>query len=407
MLIDVERRTSGSARIGGTRGTGHAWDLGALLHPVTCEAFRTQYWERDVLFLQRQAAGFFADLMTLDDLDRILSASGCYESEVSVTVNGHTQAVPDDYLRLETIYAYYRRGATIGVNYIHRRWEPLAQLCRSMSHEISAPLNVNAYLTPAGSQGFGTHFDTHDVFVLQIHGAKLWRLYEPSHRLPEGAEPAGEHDSPPGPVKSTAELRAGDLLYLPKGTPHDATANESASLHLTIGVHPVTWASVAREALNEIISRDARYREALPMGFAADQAVATSSYRHLADLMTDLAGQLPDTGVVEAAAQQVRAITVPPLRGHLLDLESLDSLGLGSTVCQRPSLVWATRDSGEVIELEFNGKVLGFPARIRPQLLFATQNLAFTGHDLPGGLDEPGRLALVSTLVREGFLTLA
>jgi ribosomal protein L16 Arg81 hydroxylase len=374
---------------------------------VTCEAFRAQYWERDVLFLQRQAAGFFADLMTLDDLDRILSASGCYESEVSVTVNGHTQAVPDDYLRLETIYAYYRRGATIGVNFIHRRWEPLAQLCRSMSHEISAPLNVNAYLTPAGSQGFGTHFDTHDVFVLQIHGAKLWRLYEPSHRLPEGAEPAGEHDSPPGPVKSTAELRAGDLLYLPKGTPHDATANESASLHLTIGVHPVTWASVAREALNEIISRDARYREALPMGFAADQAVATSSYRHLADLMTDLAGQLPATGVVEAAAQQVRAITVPPLRGHLLDLESLDSLDLGSTVCQRPSLVWATRDSGEVIELEFNGKVLGFPARIRPQLLFATQNLAFTGHDLPGGLDEPGRLGLVSTLVREGFLTLA
>jgi ribosomal protein L16 Arg81 hydroxylase len=398
---------SDSARTGHTRGTGHAWDLGVLLHPVTCEEFRTRYWERDVLFLRRQASGFYADLMTLDDLDRILSAAGCYEPEVCVVVNGHNQAVPDEYIRLETIYAHYRRGATIEINYIHRRWEPLAQLCRSMSHEISAPLNVNAYLTPAGTQGFGAHFDTHDVFILQIHGAKQWRLYEPSRRLPEDQGITGEQDSPLGPVKSTAELRPGDLLYVPRGTPHDATANESASLHLTIGVHPVTWASVAREALNEIISRDARYREALPMGFAADQAVATSSYRHLADLMTDLAGQLPATGVVEAAAQQVRAITVPPLRGHLLDLESLDSLDLGSTVCQRPSLVWATRDSGEVIELEFNGKVLGFPARIRPQLLFATQNLAFTGHDLPGGLDEPGRLGLVSTLVREGFLTLA
>lgn len=407
MLIDVEHRTSDSARIGRTRGTGHAWDLGALLHPVTCEAFRTQYWERDVLFLQRQAAGFFADLMTLDDLDRILSAAGCYEPEVSVIVKGHNQAVSDDYLRLETIYAHYRRGATIGVNYIHRRWEPLAQLCRSMSHEISAPLNVNAYLTPPGTQGFGTHVDTHDVFILQIHGAKRWQLYEPSCRLPESLEMAGEQDSPPGTVKSTAELRPGDLLYLPRGTPHDASANESASLHLSIGVHPVTWASVAREALNEIISRDARYREALPMGFAADQAVATSSYRHLADLMTDLADRVRATGVVEAAAQTVRAITVPPLRGHLLDLESLGSLGLGSKVCQRPSLVWTTRDSGEVIELEFNGKVLGFPARVRPQLLFATQNLAFTSHDLPGDLDEPGRLMLVSTLVREGFLTLA
>jgi ribosomal protein L16 Arg81 hydroxylase len=403
----VDRRTSDSAGAGRTNGTGHAWDLTALLNPVTCEEFRTRYWERDVLFLQRQAAGFFADLMTLDDLDGILSAGGCYEPEVSVTVNGHTQIVPDDYLRLETIYSYYRRGATIGVNYIHRRWEPVAQLCRSMSHEISAPLNVNAYLTPAGAQGFGTHFDTHDVFVLQIHGAKQWRLYEPSQRLPEGPETDGEPDSPPGPVKLTAELRAGDLLYLPRGTPHDATANDSASLHLTIGVHPVTWASVAREALNEIISRDARYREALPMGFAADQAVATSSYGHLADLMTDLGRQLRATGVVEAAAQQVRALTVPPLRGHLLDLESLRSLGPDSKVCQRPSLVWETRDSGEVIELEFNGKVLGLPARVRPQLLFVTQNLAFTIHDLPGDLDEQGRLGLVSMLVREGFLTLA
>jgi ribosomal protein L16 Arg81 hydroxylase len=373
---------------------------------MTREAFRTQYWERDVLFLRRQAAGFFADLMTLDDLDSILSDGGCYEPEVSVIVNGRNQAVPDDYLRLETIYAHYRRGATIEVNYIHRRWEPLARLCRSMSHEISAPLNVNAYLTPAGAQGFGTHFDTHDVFILQIHGTKLWRLYEPSQRLPEAQEMAGEHDSPPGPVRSTAQLRPGDLLYLPRGTPHDASANDSASLHLTIGVHPVTWASVAREALNEIVSRDVRYREALPMGFAADEAVATSSYRHLADLMTNLADQLRATGVVEAAAQTVRALTVPPLRGHLLDLESLGTLGLGSKVCQRPSLVWATRDRGEVIELEFNGKVLGFPARVRPQLLFATQNLAFTIHDLPGDLDEPGRLGLVSTLVREGFLTL-
>jgi hypothetical protein len=123
--------------------------------------------------------------------------------------------------------------------------------------------------------------------------------------------------------------------------------------------------------------------------------------------MTGLADQLRATGVVEAAAQTVRAVTVPPLRGHLLDLESLGSLGLGSKVCQRPGLVWATRDSGEVIELEFNGKVLGFPARVRPQLLFATQNLAFTSHDLPGDLDGSGRLMLVSTLVREGFLTLA
>ncbi len=32
------------------------------------------------------------------------------------------------------------------------------------------PLQINAYLTPPGSQGFATHYDTHDVFVLQVDG---------------------------------------------------------------------------------------------------------------------------------------------------------------------------------------------------------------------------------------------
>ena len=32
-------------------------------------------------------------------------------------------------------------------------------------------LQVNAYLTPPDSRGFNKHFDTHDVFVLQILGS--------------------------------------------------------------------------------------------------------------------------------------------------------------------------------------------------------------------------------------------
>ena len=39
-------------------------------------------------------------------------------------------------------------------------------------------------LTPEGAQGFDPHFDTHEVFVLQVEGHKHWRLYGPGRVLP-------------------------------------------------------------------------------------------------------------------------------------------------------------------------------------------------------------------------------
>lgn len=35
----------------------------------------------------------------------------------------------------------------------------------------------NAYLTPAGSQGFAPHYDDIDAFILQLEGRKQWKVY--------------------------------------------------------------------------------------------------------------------------------------------------------------------------------------------------------------------------------------
>ena len=49
---------------------------------------------------------------------------------------------------------------------------------RSLSESFCAQIGVNVYLTPKGSQTFPVHVDEHDVFVLQVQGEKIWRLYE-------------------------------------------------------------------------------------------------------------------------------------------------------------------------------------------------------------------------------------
>ncbi len=55
--------------------------------------------------------------------------------------------------------------------------------------------------------------------------------------------------------------------------------------------------------------------------------------------------------------------------------------------------------------LVFEGREISFPERLAPELEFLlTTERPFRATDLPGALDESGRLVLLRRLVREGFL---
>jgi hypothetical protein len=64
------------------------------------------------------------------------------------------------------------------------------------------------------------------------------------------------------------------------------------------------------------------------------------------------------------------------------------------------------RDGG--VTLAFEGKRVAFPAHARVEVeALAAADGPVRIADLPGGLDDEGRLVLVRRLVREGFLRLA
>ncbi|MGO7984355.1 JmjC domain-containing protein, partial [Rhizobium johnstonii] len=73
----------------------------------------------------------------------------------------------------------FAAGATIVLQGLHRLWPPLIDFTRLLIDDLGHPAQVNAYVTPASSQGFDPHYDTHDVFVLQVSGEKHWRVDEP------------------------------------------------------------------------------------------------------------------------------------------------------------------------------------------------------------------------------------
>jgi len=199
------------------------------------------------------------------------------------------------------------------------------------------------------------------------------------------------------------------MIYVPRGFVHDATSTGGASLHLTVGVFPVLWASLFRNALEAIIKSDSRFREGLPPGFAFDEALQRQARERFSDLLRLLPEKMSPETVIGDATTRALLGRLPALSGHLLDLEAEPSLSLDTAVRQRAELHWRLTQEADRVCLEFHGKTIRLPRHVAPDLRFATasERGAFTARELPGSLDDAGRLVLVGSLVREGFLTVA
>lgn len=308
--------------------------------------------------------------------------------------------------RLETLYAQYRGGATIVIQFLHERWEPLKRLCHALAAEFSAGIHVNVYLTPRDEKGLLTHYDTHDVFVLQTEGSKHWRLYEEPFPLPLRGQASRRRT--PGKLSLEFDLEAGDFLYVPRGFFHDAVSTDTTSVHLTVGVHPVTWAAVLLGAVESVIEREPRFRESLPIGFASKEEYRAGAELKLVELIDILRNEIDPSSVLENAIDVASRAGPSFLAAHLLDLEATHQLDLDTPVRRRPEIRWRLRVEGDQACLSFHGKDVRMPAFVKPDLQFITDVTdSFSGADFPGPLDAPGRVTLLRRLLQEGFLTVA
>ncbi|HZF17839.1 MAG TPA: cupin domain-containing protein [Steroidobacteraceae bacterium] len=131
------------------------------------------------------------------------------------------------------------RGATLVLNEVQEMHPPLGALTREFARLFVAEPNVNLYASFGRRPGFGPHWDDHDVFVLQLAGEKRWLIYGPSRRHPLHRDVRPNEMQPVRPV-ARYRLHPGDLLYIPRGHWHDAIAVGEPTLHLTLGISPLT-----------------------------------------------------------------------------------------------------------------------------------------------------------------------
>jgi len=371
---------------------------------VPGEEFLAERWEKKPLVVPRGEEGRFDDLLSVADVERLLTSGGLRfpgfrlaKAGAKLEVSSYTKDLswrPSPFTGtadVERVLAEFEEGATIVLQGLHLNWPPLAEFCRSLEAELGHPVQANAYFTPRSAQGLPVHHDTHDVFSLQVAGEKRWLVYEPAWELPlkhqrYKAETMGE----PGEPVLDVTLQVGDTLYLPRGWLHEAKTSETDSLHLTVGVNVYTWMDAFRAALDSC-AREVGFRRS-----PDDQAPG--------ELVEILADQLSLERVERRRRRKLVRTRRPVLGGQLSQLRALDTLDADTVVERRSTVLF----DFEGATISFEGKELTFPDEAAEDLAFvARSDQPFSPADLPGELDDEGRLVLVSRLVREGFLVIS
>ena len=296
---------------------------------------------------------------------------------------------------VERVLAEWERGATIVLQGLHLSRPAVGAFCRSLEQVLGHSAQANAYYTPRSAQGLPVHHDTHDVFVLQVSGEKRWLVYEPALELPLKDQRYSPELGAPGDAIEDRVLRPGDMLYLPRGWLHEALTSDMDSLHLTIGVNVVTWLDAFKAALDEIAD-DIRFRRSWQSADGTD------------DLVEALRERLGSADVERRARAKLVRTRRPIRDGQLRQLRALENLAADTAVERNPTVLVDLKERVGGVSLSFEGRELTFPVHAREEVTaIVDADDAFTPAELPGSLDEAGRLVLVRRLVREGLLRIS
>jgi mannose-6-phosphate isomerase-like protein (cupin superfamily) len=358
------------------------------------QTFLTKVWASRT-HLHRADPDALVGLLSLDDADHLLTSAAIRTPSIRMAKDG--SVLPESaYTRHATLagkaltglvdsrkaLALFHDGATVVFQGLHRYWPPLTKLIAELELELGHPCQANAYLTPPGSQGFAVHSDSHDVFVFQTAGSKLWEVH-------------GED----GPEEVL--LEPGLSLYLPTGTPHAARAQQTVSLHVTLGINQLTWRGLVERSLKDVIAGVPD--DHLPAGYLDDPTLLSGA---LADRLGELADAVRRVDAPAAAEAEIRRFLTsrpPRLSGGLRD--ALGEVSDATPLRRRPGHPCVLVDHGEKVEVLLGDRSMTVPAWIRPALDEIRTRGDLTPADLP--LDPQSNVVLCRRLVREGLLEIA
>ncbi|KAL7551104.1 hypothetical protein ACHAWF_014300 [Thalassiosira exigua] len=214
-------------------------------------------------------------------------------------------------------FAAYLDGCSIVLNHADELSPRLAALCEDLQQSIPH-CYCNGYLTPPGAQAVPPHADDRDVFVIQLLGEKVWKVYQNVPvPLPYPKEQVGKGgvDVPTeileGATAIETTLRQGDVLYMPRGYVHEArTESNQPSFHATVAMatHDWTLAGNMTEMISRIMASNRALRLAVDRHVGNDNAATDG--RELSSLQAQIDAAVDEIRKKVTAGQIARQLRV-------------------------------------------------------------------------------------------------
>ncbi|MBR0674381.1 cupin domain-containing protein [Neoroseomonas soli] len=279
-----------------------------LLAPITPERFFAEHYDRAPLHIQG-AAGKFADVLDWAGINRLLSMTHAWSENSFRLVMDSVPVPPAQYSVkatsrdnapvlqpvAEKVQDWVRRGASIVMNDVDSLTPGLAAVSTALEEAGLGKSQANVYISFQSHKAFHSHYDTHDVWAVQVEGEKTWNIWEGRAEwpIPHPAfrgQKQEHHDKARGALRAKVTVRKGDVLYLPRGWYHDALAEAPNSVHIAYGVHAPLGMDLLH-ILSERALYDAEFRKPLPRqdGSAAAKYALTQRAALLAARLGDLA----------------------------------------------------------------------------------------------------------------------
>ena len=236
-----------------------------LLAGLSPQQFMKRHWQKRPLLIRQALPGWvppvdqqalFALAAQPDVESRLIAQRGGDIREPGAWTLKHGPFQP------RQLPPQKRPGWTVLVQGIDLHVPAVHQLMQRFRFVPDARLDDIMISWASDQGGVGPHFDSYDVFLLQAHGRRRWRI-----------APPGDASLVPGmPVKILSQfqpteeyvLEPGDMLYLPPHWGHDGVAEGGDCMTYSIGFRVPQRGGLAGELVQRMAENfddEALYRD--------------------------------------------------------------------------------------------------------------------------------------------------
>ncbi|MBC7429776.1 MAG: hypothetical protein H7336_14270 [Bacteriovorax sp.] len=280
--------------------------LSSLIHPKSSSDFFAAY-SRNEPFVVHDLDESIAELKSLPFLSSLEALLNVWPKDIQA----HLPDVKDEASSIDTTAKDAQKLFDNGMGLLFNHAQTISPVLERWVNELRIDLGLSAltmarcllYATPAKA-GTAAHFDQNINFVLQVTGNKNWwiapniEVSNPMTRhtigLPTDPELESYAEEPMPDAQpengKLFELKAGSLLFVPRGSWHWTEA-ESNALSLNFTFTAPTWIDLFSAAIRGRLAQSSEWRETA-IGFSDVEGIKLAEQK-LNFLLEELVHDLP------------------------------------------------------------------------------------------------------------------